>query len=210
MHQKHGVTPLACVLQDMRDLARYKDANLWRAIMEACIGVVIKQTQSAGGGFQTLLPRSEGDSGTTASGLSTVDFVPGMVARLNPGEDVEGFTPQAPGNSYEPFTRQTLRGIAAGSRLSYGQISRDFTQGTYSGQRQEMLEDRREFEPLQELHAHNAVLPIYRLFVAFCVLEGARRWPTLPKIRGATPRRTTWPRRLPGSIPRRKPMRSRS
>lgn len=174
VRQKRGVSDLAPVLQDMRDLIRGKDANLWRMIMEACIGVTVKRDTSGGfgqGGFATM-PRAAGDSGTTGSGMPTVDFVPGMVADPGPGVSLEPYVPQAPGNNYEPFSRQTLRGVAAGAGISYGQVSRDFTQGTYSGQRQEMLEDRKEFEPLQELAAHNLILPVYRLFVALSALEG--------------------------------------
>lgn len=170
--QTLGVSDLVSVLQDLRDLSRYKEAMLWRAIMEACIGVLIKQ-QTPGTGQFNLLPPS--GAATTPSGLPTVDFVPGMVGKLGPGEEVEPFIPQAPGNQYEPFTRQTLRGVGAGSGLSFGQVSRDFTQGTYSGQRQEMLEDRKEFEPLQELHAHKFVLPVYRLWVGLYIAEGRLR-----------------------------------
>lgn len=172
--QVRGVTELTAVLQDLRDLARYKDANLWRAIMEACIGMVIRQPapSSTSGVGLGIGPRQPGDTGTTPSGMPTFDMVPGMVARLGEGEDITPIIPQAPGNGYEPFTRQTLRGAAAGTGISYGQISRDFTQGTYSGQRQEMLEDRKEFEPLHELHAHNWILPLFRLWVGLYVAEG--------------------------------------
>jgi lambda family phage portal protein len=172
VRQKRGVTPLAPVLQDMRDLARYKDAALWRVIMEACIGVMVKRDPTGGSAFPGILPRATGDTGTTASGMTTVDWVPGMVADPGPGNSLEPFIPQAPGGQYEPFTRQTIRGVAAGAGISYGQLSRDFTQGTYSGQRQEMLEDRKEFEPLQEMCAHNLILPVFRMFVAFMALEG--------------------------------------
>lgn len=175
VRQKRGVTPLATVLQDMRDSARAKDANLWRMIMEACIGMMVKRDATTGAGgnrFQGILPRGTGDNGTTASGMPTVDWTPGMVAVPEPGTTLEAFIPQAPGNQYGPFQMQIARGVAAGSGISYGQLTRDFTQGTYSGQRQEMLEDRKEFEPLSEMCAHNLILPIFKLFVGFMVLEG--------------------------------------
>ena len=176
VRQKRGVTDLAPVLQDMRDLMRAKDANLWRMIMEACIGVLVKRDVTGpgatGAAFSTILPRAAGDAGTTGSGAPTVDFTPGMVADPGPGVSLDAFVPTQQATNYATFNETTLRGIGGGSGLSYGQVSRDFTKGTYSGQRQEMLEDRKEFEPLQELAAHNLVLPVFRLFVALSALEG--------------------------------------
>ena len=175
VRQKRGVTALACVLQDARDLTRHKEANLWRTIMEACIGATVKReagTPGASGLMSGILPRVTGDTGTTGSGMPTIDFVPGMVADPGPGVSLEPYIPQAPGNGYEPFQRLGIRGVAAGAGLSYGPVSRDYTQGTYSGQRQEMLEDRKVFEPLQELLAHNLLFPVYRIFFALSVAEG--------------------------------------
>jgi lambda family phage portal protein len=174
VRQKRGVTQLASVLQDARDLTRHKEANLWRAIMEACIGATVEReaTAPAGGQVPGIMPRAAGDGGTTPGGMPTVDFVPGMIADPGPGVKLNPYIPQAPGSQYQPFQIQTLRGIAAGAGLGYGQLSRDFTQGTYSGQRQEMLEDRKVFEPLQELLAHNLLFPVYRIWFALSVAEG--------------------------------------
>lgn len=172
--QKRGVTPLASVLQDARDLTRHKEAQLWRNIMEACIGATVKREITAPGSvlMPGIQPRMAGDTGATASGMPTIDFVPGMVADPGAGITLEPYIPQAPGNGYEPFQRLGLRGVAAGAGLSYGPVSRDYTQGTYSGQRQEMLEDRKVFEPLQEMLAHNLLFPVYRIFFALSVAEG--------------------------------------
>jgi capsid protein len=83
--------------------------------------------------------------------MPTADFVPGMVADPGPGVTLSRSSRRRRGTTTSRSTDQTLRGVAAGAGISYGQITRDFTQGTYSGQRQEMLEDRKEFEPLQEM-----------------------------------------------------------
>lgn len=170
----HGVTDLAAVMQDIRDLGRVKDANLWRMIMEACIGLIVKQNNPAGGTGSYnmgMLPQA-GGSDATGSGMPLTDMTPGMIAHLKPNEDVTALVPQAPGNQYDPFTQSVKRGIAAGAGVGFGQFTMDFTQGTYSGQRQEMLETRKEFEPLQELLAHSLVLPVWRLFYSLAILEG--------------------------------------
>jgi lambda family phage portal protein len=41
--QTRGATHMAPVLQDIRDFSSFKDATLWRARMEACIGMIIQE-----------------------------------------------------------------------------------------------------------------------------------------------------------------------
>jgi lambda family phage portal protein len=172
--QCRGVTPLAPVLQDTRDAFRYRDAMLWRAIMEACIGMVITKSPIAGGSSTSPLRvlQASDDPGATDSGARTVDFMPGMVSELMPGEDMKPLMPTAPGTGYDAFMTNTVRGIGAGIGLSLSQISRH-SESNYSAARQDMLEDRKEFEPEQELMAHNVILnPIWSLFVRLAIVEG--------------------------------------
>lgn len=180
VRQTIGVSELAPVLQDIRDLGRGKEASLWRMIMEACVGMIItRQTPTSGSG-RLGLPGAPGDSNTTASGMRKMDFVPGMVPELLPGEGVEPYVPSSPGNGYAPFTKDIRRQVGAGIGISYGQLARQ-SEGNYSAARQDMLEDRNEFEPLQEMLAHGFVLPVWRLFVMLSVAEGRFEIPDFEK-----------------------------
>lgn len=169
--QTRGVSPLTPVMSDMRDYAAYREAMLWRARMEACIGLIIRKPYPTPTGSPLSYPLSAGDTGATQSGARTVDMMPGMVGELLPGEDVTTMTPTTPGNMFEPFTENTIRGIGAGVGISYGQISRQ-SQGTYSVARQDMLEDRKEWEPEQELLVDDQIRPVYVLWFNFAALEG--------------------------------------
>jgi lambda family phage portal protein len=170
--QSHGVTDYHAVLQRIRDYHRRDDAEMWAAIMEACIGMVITKPFPTGAGGVPLLARASTDSGQTATGMRTMDFVPGMVPELQPGEEVKPFTPTRPGGTYEPYAMMNLRGIAAGAGQSYEQITRDYHQGTYSSQRQGMLEDRKETEIEQDDLVDLVISPEYELWYGFWVLEG--------------------------------------
>jgi lambda family phage portal protein len=170
--QTRGVTEFAPVLQRIRDFHRRDEAEMFAAIMEACIGLIVTKNTPTGTGYLPTMPLAPGDTGQTTSGMRTADFVPGMFFEAQPGEDVKPFSPSRPGGTYEPFARQQLRGIGAGTGLSYEQISRDFSQGTYSSQRQGMLEDYREWRPEADLLTDLVICPIYELFMKFAVLEG--------------------------------------
>jgi lambda family phage portal protein len=168
--QVRGVTQLAPILQDVRDFNRLKSATLWRAIMESCIGGVIT-TEMPGTGNALNYGTEPGAAATTPKGKRTLDFTPGMVPELGLNEKFESFIPTTPGNTYDPFTKSTIRGIGAGTGLSFSQVGRQ-SESNYSAARQDMLEDRKEFEPIQEMLAHNIVLdPVWPLFVRFAVLE---------------------------------------
>jgi lambda family phage portal protein len=171
VQQTRGVTWLAPVLQDIRDYGRFKNATMWRAIMEACIGALFKKENPTAPTGRPGMAGASGDSDTTPSGMRKIDWVPGMVIETRPGESVDPFMPTTPGNTFDPFTKTVQRGIGAGVGISHGQVSRQ-SEGNYSAARQDMLEDRKEFEPIQELLAHNWVLKVYALFVRFAVIEG--------------------------------------
>ncbi len=171
--QTHGVPAMAACLQDIRDFGVFQDATLWRAKLESFIGLVIKsELPSGANGFTpTLAPRMAGDSGLTPSGISKSDFMPGMVAHLRPGEDVQSVGMTTPGQQYQPFTETTLRGVGAAIGQSYGALTRH-NDGNYSAARQDMLEDEREIGPEQDALIDHVILPTYELFFYLAAAEG--------------------------------------
>lgn len=171
--QCQGVTDFAPTLQRIRDFHRRDEAEMWAAIMEACIGLTVEQAVPTGPGIAPgMAPRAAGDPGQTAGGMPTFDFVPGMVFRALPGEKVTPFTPSRPGGNFEPHAVMNLRGIAAAIGMGYEQISRDFSKGTYSSQRQGMLEDNKEFQTEQDDLIDTVIAPCFELWYRLAVMEG--------------------------------------
>ena len=169
VRQTRGVSRLAAALVKLRDLGEFDYATLLKARAESCLGLVITTNGSTGG---IGLEDPTNPDGKDADGNDELAAQPLMVARLQKGEEVSTFTPATPGNTYEPFLKAQLRAIAAATGVSYEQVARDFTGGTYSSQRQGMLEDRREFEPLQELVINEFCIPVWEEFIHLRWLEG--------------------------------------
>jgi lambda family phage portal protein len=170
VRQSHGVTRFTPVMGKMRDAYTADDANLWAMKMEACIGGVIKSGDGAVS-FQTSLPDRDGDS-VSCDGGPQFAFEPGMMPVIGKDDEFNPFTPARPGGTYQPYMDAQCRAIAAGLGISAELLRRDFTQGTYSSQRQGMLEDRREFRQLQDLIVDDFCQPVWELFVYFAWLEG--------------------------------------
>lgn len=143
VRQTHGISRLSPVLRKIRDLSEYDAAQLRVARAEASIGLLIK------GGDDSVEPLQ-------LDGLN--------VAYVDETEDVTPFTPTRPGNTYDPFIMAQLKSIAAGVGISYPQIARD-TVGNFSAQRQNSIEDRREWEPLVMLLEHKLCRPVMADFV---------------------------------------------
>jgi lambda family phage portal protein len=139
--------------------------------MEACIGLIRKRGVKETGRMTTGVAGPSTESGTDEFGNRMINFAPGMVADIHNDGDLTPFTPTRPGGTYSPFMDRQLRTIAAGGRVSYEQLTRDFSNGTYSSQRQGMLEDNAEFDWITELLVDLWLRELYQDFVTFMVLE---------------------------------------
>lgn len=169
--QARGVTRLTSVMSDVRDLERYRGAVLWRAIMESCIGLIVTQPLANTTGPSSFFPAQPNVGTATQSGMQTDDFVPGMVAHTLPGEEVEPFATNTPSSNYGPFHDHTVRGVGAGVGMSYGQVMRQ-SEGSYSSARQDMLEDRKEWEAEHDLIKADLIRPTYQMWFQFAADEG--------------------------------------
>lgn len=171
--QTLGRPELVAVMQDIRDDNRWKDASLWTRILQSCIGLIRKNPAGfPNANTKVGVEAGDGEETTTENGDRIADFAPGVIYDAPPGGDLTAFAPHQAGGDFDAFTRSMQRRIGAGAGLSYGQLTRDFTQGTYSGQRQEMLEDWKEFEPEEDTLVDSIVMPVYKLWYYYEVLEG--------------------------------------
>lgn len=74
------------------------------------------------------------------------------------------------------FRNGQMRAVAAGTRGSYSSIARDYN-GTYSSQRQELVESFEGYNVLQQWFVGQQSRPVYRNWLAMTLLSGV----TIPK-----------------------------
>lgn len=143
--QTRGVTWFAPVLSAIRDLGVYIDNELQASAVASCFTAVIKTEGTAGG-----LTPSTGDEVADDYGNALEYLEPGLVARLRPGESIEGVNPGRPNSAAEPWINLMVRNIGVGVGLGYEKVSRDYSRTTYSSARTAELEDRRRFKRFQK------------------------------------------------------------
>lgn len=102
-----------------------------------------------------------------------MDLEPLTIQELAPGEELHFHTPNRPNTALDPFMRAMLREVAAGIGVSYSSLSRDYSQGTYSSERQAMLEDRDHWKSLQLWWIRNFRHPLHKAWLRQAVLARA-------------------------------------
>lgn len=158
-----GVSQLAAVLPTIEDLKEYLDAERTAAKFAACFGVAI--TRSAD--FGTSTP---GD----LSGEREFVYEPGMTPHLLPGESIASIGMNRPNQELGNYATQLGRMVAVGTGGSHSTITGDYS-GTYSSQRQMMVETRPYFLEQHRIAVASWHRPLWRAFVQAAVIAGRLR-----------------------------------
>ena len=139
--QSRGVPVLAPAMITANDLDEYEEATLVRKAGEALITAVV-QSEDDGA--------SLGNVTTDQDQRQIEEMAPGMIEYLNSGESITFNNPPA-SNGYSEYVNTRLHAIAAGSGVTYEQMTGDLSQVNYSSIRSGTLDFRREVEQIQWL-----------------------------------------------------------
>lgn len=165
--QTRGVSLLHSVITRIEDLKDYEESERVAARIAAAMAFFIKK-----GSPDSFMPESDDDAEERSFKIQ-----PGMVFdRLQAGEDVGTIQSNRPSVLLEPFRNAMVKAFASGMRLSYSSASKDYN-GTYSAQRQELVEQWDHYETLQKHFADRFKRPIYERFVRMAVLSGKIKVP---------------------------------
>lgn len=189
IHQVRGLSIFASVIARLEDIKDYEDSERIAAKVAASLSAQIIKGQpemyAAAGdlGGQMLVP---GDGRDPYRALS---MRPGMIADdLLPGERVELIDSKRPNPNTETFRTGQLRAAAGGFGTSYSSLSLDYN-GSYSSQRQELVEKWGGYQMMGEFFIAQGPRPIWRKFVQAALLSGQIRMPrgyTLRELAAAT------------------------
>lgn len=164
--QVREISDMAATATRIRDINEYLTAVAVKERMAACTGLIVKSALPTGGFGRSSAPQAG------QSDYAGKKIVPGMVFKLNAGDDVEVVDPSGTGDDATIFAKLQISMIAAGQGLSYETMSRDMHGSTYSSARQGAIEDEltyiEEKELLMELYTK-----VYESFVSTAVLSGA-------------------------------------
>lgn len=151
-----GEPALAPVLNTLRQEQQLVETELTAAKISAAHAVAV--LTDAGSWPEGGDP----NTGTDDVGAASYDFAPGTVSRLAPGEKLEIVKNERPSQQISPF-RDMLRGDLAGAMsIPKRLIDRDVSKANYSSMRADMLDTRRQLDPVQHRFGRVAALEVYR------------------------------------------------
>lgn len=173
--QVRGVSILASTFTRLEDLKDYEESERIAAKIAASMAAVIVK------GDSTLYDPTD----TLASGDRRMRFQPGMIFDdLRPGESVETIDSKRPNTNLEAYREGQLRAIAAPMRISVSSLSKNYN-GTYSAQRQELVEQYGAYGVLAYEFISQMVRPVYERFIAMAVVSGELILPRGMTLAGA-------------------------
>ncbi len=148
--QSRGVSWLAAVIIEMKDFDEYQSSERTAARLASAFGVFVQSPYPEHQLNNPLLS----ENSENAELFPSLDEVPehlgtGRIDTLPPGMEIKAAQFQRPGQTYEPFTKTSLKGASTGTGLSYENFSNDFSEATYSAARQAVLEERRGYRKMQ-------------------------------------------------------------
>jgi lambda family phage portal protein len=165
LHQVRGVSVFASAFTRARDLLEYDETERIGARVAASFSAVITRTSSV------APPQRDGAT------YREVKLRPGVIMDpLLPGEGVQLLDPKRPTTAYDAFTSKQTRYVAGGCGVRYSAIARDYG-GTYSSQRQELVEARAHYDVLRDYLVHTFYRPVRSAWLNALLLRGELRLP---------------------------------
>ena len=169
LHQTRGVSVFHSVLTRLDDIRDYEESERIAARVSAAFTGYIKRS-----------PDFAIDANAT-TGKRELEMSPGMIFdNLLPGEEVGTIASERPNTALADFRASQLRAVAAGTHSRYSAIARSYD-GTYSAQRQELVEGSVHYRMLFSYLAAQFYLPVWARFVDAAVLGGFVRIPATAK-----------------------------
>lgn len=172
--QRRGVPILAPVLEAIKQLGRYTDAEVTAAVLSAMFTVaVLKQNPSDGRPFGEMLPP---DMLIDSEDQSSIELGPGAFVDMAPGEDIKMIDPKHPNTGYDEFTNAVIRQIGAALEIPPEVLFKQFT-ASYSAARGALNEFWRTCAMQRDWFKDDFCKPIYDEWFAEAVARGRIKAP---------------------------------
>lgn len=197
--QRRGVPYLAPVIESLKQLTRYTEAELMASVISGMFTIFIK---SAGPSGDMPLGAMVSEEQQIASDDPTAyEMGSGAINVLQPGEEVQVANPGRPNAQFDGFVNALARYIGAALEIPQELLQKSF-QSSYSASRAALLEAWKMFRSRRSWVAKDFCQPIYEEWLAEAVAIGRIKAPGFfndPVIRRAWSQ-ADWNGPAPGQV----------
>lgn len=182
--QYRGVPYLAPVLESLKQVSRYTSAELTSAIVKSFFSLFF--TAEQGSNVADVL-NAEQDTDEPVVDVGEYNLGPGTLNALPKGVDVKTVDASNAQSTFEAFTNQLIKQIAAAINQPYEVLMKSFT-SSYSASRAAMLQAWEEYKLRRVWFARDFCQPIYEMWLVEAIATGRINAPGFfddPVIRNA-------------------------
>lgn len=162
--QTRGIPYLAPVIEALKSLGDYTEAEVRAAVVSAMFTVFVKNSVDPEDG---PIPSSE----TSADGREEVELAPGAVIDLDQGESIETANPGRPNPQFDAFVTAFLRQIGVALEMPFELLIKHFT-ASYSASKGALELAYHSFRRRRNWLARMLCQPVYGWFMEEAVLTG--------------------------------------
>ena len=164
--QTRGVPYLAPVIESLKQLDQYREAEMMAAVIGAMFTVFVKTEN--GEGLGPMEPTTE-----TGGSTSDKDFKmgAGAILDLRPNESVEFANPGRPNTAFDGFVMAILRQIGVALELPFEILIKHFT-ASYSAAQAALVEAWKFFRARRSWLASTLCQPVYEAVIYEAVARG--------------------------------------
>jgi lambda family phage portal protein len=165
--QTRGVPYLAPVIDSLKQLDRYTEAELMAAVVSGMFTVFV-ETERGTAEFGTFAPSSETGGSSTDEDYKLGN---GAIVGLAPGEKISTSNPGRPNQAFDPFVKAILQQIGVALEIPYEVLIHHFS-ASYSASRAALLESWRFFRNRRAWLARNFCQLVYENWLTEAVALG--------------------------------------
>ncbi len=166
--QTRGVPFLAPVMETLKQLDRYTEAELMAAVVSGMFTVFI---QSDAGGLDFQTATGMGVETGAASDDDDMKLGNGAIVGLKKGETINSADPGRPNTAFDPFVKSILEQIGAALGIPFEVLIRHFS-SSYSASRAALLEAWRFFRSRRVWLVSVFCQPIYEAWLYEAIASG--------------------------------------
>lgn len=159
-NQRRGVPILAPVMENLKQLTDYTNAELMAALVSGMFTVFVK---SEGGELPAPM-------GTEEEGVD-YSMGSGAIVGLSPNESIETANPGRPNANFDAFVMSIMKQIGSALQVPYELLIKHFS-SSYSASRAALLEAWKAFKTRRTWFADNFCQPIYEEWLYEAILTG--------------------------------------
>jgi len=159
--QRRGAPYLAPVIESLKQIGRYTDAELMAAVISGMFTVFVKSDSE----------EPFGATGTDEDGNPEYSMGNGAIVGLGQGDSIETANPGRPNTAFDPFVMAILRQVGSALEIPFELLIKHFT-ASYSASRAAFMEAWKFFKKRRKWLSDYFCQPIYEAVLYEAVAAG--------------------------------------